>query len=164
MTLIYDSTTTYDSITPYEGGSTTIGTIFTPPLVKVVPPFLPDSSNAERELWRHYENRYRGVNVWLMSDSSVRQSDPTPENSNTSMVGIFPWDPFNPTAPYVRSIYIDPGANPQSPTEHDTVHNPTVVAYFAGASSYNVTVAVATLLANYTEYGTGYSDCLSPGS
>jgi hypothetical protein len=185
MTLIYDTTTDYDSTTVYSGtnldpydygtgsydgtglydsGVTYSGYLFTPPNVKFVPPFLPDSTGAQRDLWRHFENRERGVNVWVMSDGSVRQSDPTPENSNTSMVGIFPWDPFNPSAPYVRSIYIDAGANPQSPTEHDTVHNPYVVAYFAGASTYPVSNAQYELLLNYTAYGTGYSDRLTPES
>jgi hypothetical protein len=164
VTILYDSTTTYDSDIVYEGAATGLNLLFTPPNVKVVPPYLPDSSQGERDLWRHYENRIRGVNVWILSDGSVVQSDPTPENSNTNLQNVYPWDPFNPSAPYVRSIYIDPGADPQSPTEHDTAHNPYVIAYFAGGSSYLVTPVQSTLLANFTAHGIGYSDCLSPGS
>jgi hypothetical protein len=164
VTLLYDSSTPYDSPTVYEGAVTTLGNIFTPPLVKVVPPFLPDSTQAQTDLWRHYENRYRGVNVWIMSDNSVVQSDPTPENSNTNMSGVFPWNPNDPAGPYVTTVSIQPGANPQIPTVTTTSHNPYPVAYFAGASSYIVTPAQSALLAGYTAHGIGYADCLSPGS
>lgn len=108
----------------------------------------------------HYESRERGVNVWILSDGSVVQSDPTPENSNTNLGNVYPWDPFNPSAPYVRSIFIDSGANPQSPTEHDVSHSPYVVAYFQGGCTYSLTSAQVTLLTNYTSFGTGYADCI----
>lgn len=134
---------------------------FTPPLVQDRPPYLPDSTELEKSLWRHYENRYRGVNVWILSDGSVVQDTATPENSNTDMSGVYPWDVNNPSAPYVRSIFIDAGANPQSPTEHDVAHNPYPVAFFAGGSSHPVTPAQVTILSNYTAYGTGYAGRIS---
>lgn len=130
---------------------------FTPPLVKTVPPFGPDSTQAQVDLWRHYENRYRGVNVWILSDGSVVQSDPTPENSNVDMSNILPGDSLLGKDPYVTSIYIDPGANPQVPTIHTTSHNPYVVAKFYGGSTYTITAAQATLLTNYVAHGTGYA-------
>lgn len=134
---------------------------FTPPLYKYVPPYLPDSSELEKSLWRHFENRERGVNVWILSDGSVVQSDPTPENSNTDMSAVYPWDVNNAAAPYVRSIFIDAGARPQIPSEHDVSHNPYPVANFYGGASHSVTAAQATLLTNYTAYGSGYADCIS---
>ena len=89
---------------------------FTPPLVKVVPPYGPDATQAQFDLWRHYENRERAVNVWILSDGSVVQSDPTAENSNVDMSNVLPGDSLLGNQPYVTSIYIDSGANPQSPT------------------------------------------------
>lgn len=130
---------------------------FTPPLVQDRPTFLPDSTEAQKDLWRHFANRKRGVNVWIMSDGSVVQDTATAENSNTDLSGVYPWDVNNPAAPYVRSIYIDPGANPQSPTEHDTAHSVYPVAFFPGGSTSPVTSAQATLLSNYTAFGIGYS-------
>lgn len=134
---------------------------FTPPLVQVVPTFTPDSTQDQIDLWRHYENRIRGVNVWILSDNTVVQSDPSPENSNTDMSAVFPWNISNPQDPYVRSIYIDPGVRPQVPSEHDVAHNPYPVAYFQGGTTTPVTAAQATLLTNYTAFGTGYGDCIA---
>ena len=134
---------------------------FTPPLVQDRPPFLPDSTEMEKSLWRHFENRIRGVNVWIMSDNSVVQDTATAENSNTNLSGVYPWDVNNAKAPYVRSIYIDGGASPQSPTEHDTAHSVYPVAFFPGGSTSPVTSAQATLLSNYTAFGTGYSARIS---
>lgn len=134
---------------------------FTPPLVKDRPTFLPDSTQAQIDLWRHFENRERGVNVWIMSDNSVVQDTATAENSNTDMTGVYPWNPSNPSAPYVRSIYIDPSANPQVPTEHDTSHDPYPVAFFQGGTTTPITAAQESILTGYTSYGTGYSDCIS---
>lgn len=162
VTLVYDSSTLYDSSTPYEGGVVT-GYLFTPPLVKDRPPFLPDSSQMQKELWMHYENRYRGVNVWIMSDGSVVQDTATPENSNTDMSGVYPWNPNDPSGPYVRSIFIDANARPQVATEHDVSHDPYPLAFYAGASTYPVSTATATLLTDYTAFGIGYADCLVAG-
>jgi hypothetical protein len=145
---------------PYDG-SFTVGLLFTPPLVKDRPPFLPDSTELEKSLWLHFENRYRGVNVWILSDGNVVQDTATAENSNTDMSPIYPWDVNNPAAPYVRSIFINAGARPQVATEHDVAHNPYPVAYFSGGSTHLVTQAQATLLTSYTEHGIGYFDCLT---
>jgi hypothetical protein len=35
------------------------------------------------------------------------------------------------------------------------------VAFFAGASSYPITPAQATLLTDYTVFGDGYADCIT---
>ena len=88
------------------------------------------------------------------------QSYATTENSNTNTQNIYPWDVNNAKAPYVRSIFIDAGASPQIPSEHDTAHSPYPVAFFQGATSTKITADQATLLTNYTAYGTGYADCI----
>jgi len=78
------------------------------------------------------------------------------------MTDVYPWDVNNPAAPYVRSIFIDSGANPQVATEHVVVHTVYPVANFYGGSSYPITTAQYTLLLNYTAHGAGYADCLTP--
>ena len=135
---------------------------FTPPTIQDRPAYLPDSTPDQVELWRHFENRVRGVTVWQMSDNSFVQETATPENSNTNTTNVYPLDPNNPSAPYVRAIYIDVNANPQVATEHDTAHSVWVVATFYGGTQNNViTLAQYNLLLNYTAHGTGYADCLS---
>jgi len=133
--------------------------VFQPPLIKDRPPFLPDSTAAQKELWQHFEPRIRGVNVWIMSDGSVVQDTASPENSNTDLSGVYPWDVNNPAAPYVRAIFVDAGA--AGATEHDTAHAVYPVAFFSGGSSHPVTAAQVTLLTNYTSHGSGYGDCIS---
>jgi hypothetical protein len=134
---------------------------FTPPLIQDRPTFNPDSTEIQKELWQHFENRIRGVNVWIMSDGSVVQDTATPENSNTDLSGVYPWDVNNAAAPYVTSVFIDSGANPQIPSVHTVSHNPYPVANFYGGSSHTITSAQATLLTDYTAFGTGYADCIT---
>lgn len=134
---------------------------FTPPLVKVVPTFGPDSTQDQVDLWRHFENRERGVNVWILSDGNVVQSDPSPENSNTDLSAVYPWDVNDATAPFVTSYYIDPGASPQVTTAHTVSHNPYPVAFFQGGTTTPITAAQVTLLTGYTSHGTGYAGCIS---
>ena len=127
---------------------------FTPPLVKDRPTYNPDSTPVEKELWRHFENRERGVNVWILSDGSVVQDTATAENSSTDMSNVYPWDVNNASAPYVTSVYIDAGAN--VPSVHTTSHSVYPVAFFSGGSSHEITAAQVTLLTGYTAHGTGY--------
>lgn len=134
---------------------------FTPPLVKDRPTYNADTPAFQVELWRHYERRYRGVNVWILSDGSVVQDTPTAENSSTNLDNVLPGDIMNGSAPYVTSTYIDPGANPQVPTVHTTSHNPYPVTFFYGGRTNPITAAQATLLTNYTAFGTGYAGCIT---
>ena len=89
--------------------------VFTPPTVKDVPAFLPDSTPEQKELWRHYENRMRGVNVWLLSDGNVvhHRHGYARRNKNTDMSRYTPGTRTIRRGPYVRAIYIDVNANPQ---------------------------------------------------
>lgn len=158
MTILYDSVFVYDDDTlRYDGH----GVYFTPPLVQDRPTFLPDSTDDQKDLWRHFENRYRGVNVWILSDNSVVQDTATAENSNTDMSSIYPWDVNNPAAPYVTSYYIDAGARPAVTTAHTTAHAVYPVAFFQGGSTHELTNSQRTLLSNYTAFGIGYAGCMS---
>lgn len=129
---------------------------FTPPLVYDRPTFLPDSTDDQKDLWRHFANRARGVNVWILSDGTVVQDTATAENSNTDMSNVYPWDVNDPSAPYVTSVFIDSGADPQIPSAHTVSHDPYPVAFFYGGASHTVTSAQAAILT-----AAGYSDCLT---
>lgn len=134
---------------------------FTPPLVKDRPPFLPDSTELEKSLWQHFENRVRGVNVWIISDGSVVQDTATPENSNTDMTPVYPWNPSNPSGPYVTSVFVPALPATQVATVTTVKHTTWPVAFFPGGSTSPITTAQYNLLLNYTAFGAGYADCLS---
>ena len=134
---------------------------FSPPLIKDRPPFLPDSSELEKSLWAHFENRIRGVNVWIISDGSVVQDTATPENSNTNMTPVYPWNPDAPSAPYVTTVMVPALPAAQVATVTTVSHTTYPVAFFPGGSTTQITQAQYNLLLDYTEFGTGYSDCLS---
>ena len=120
--------------------------------------FCPTPRLSRMELWRHFEqSRLRGVNVWILSGWQLSSKTrlllriPTP-----ILTAVYPWNPNDPSGPYVRAIYIDVGANPQIPSEHDTSHSVWPVAYFYGGASWPVTAAQVTLLTNYVSHGIGY--------
>lgn len=129
---------------------------FTPPTVRDSPNFLPDSTQDQKDLWSHFRLRDRGVNVWVMSDGSVRQDTATAENKNTNMDGVYPWNPNNPGGPYVTAYYIDATANPQTSSAHTTSHAVYPTAFFPAGTTTPITAAMVTLLTNYTAFGTGY--------
>jgi len=75
----------------FSGGGETSGPLFQfqTPYVKDIPTYLPESRGIQVALMRHYASRYRGVNVFVLSDGSVVQDTPTAENSNTNIP--LPW-------------------------------------------------------------------------
>ena len=134
---------------------------FTPPVAQIRPTFLPDSTELQKSLWSHFANYYQGVNCWLMSDGSVVQSYPTPENSNDNLSNVYPWNPDAPSAPYVTTVMVPALPAAQVATVTTVSHTTYPVAFFPGGSTSPITEAQYNLLLDYTEFGTGYSDCLS---
>ncbi len=120
---------------------------FTPPIVQDRPPYLPDSDPLAVGLWRHFENRKRGVNVFKLSDGSYCQDTATAENSNTNIP--YPWNPNDPSAPYVHVQNWDG-------TVTDISEPVWIVTAYYGGHSYEVSSAEAAALTAYTAHGTGY--------
>jgi hypothetical protein len=75
----------------FSQGGVTNGPLFQfqTPLVKDIPTYLPESRGVQVLLWRHYTPKYRGVNVYVLSDGTVVQDTPTTENANTNIP--LPW-------------------------------------------------------------------------
>jgi hypothetical protein len=103
-------------------------------------------------LWRHFENRSRGVNVFELSDGTFVQDTATSENSNTSIP--YPWNPDDPSAPYVHVQNWDG-------TVTDISHAVYITTVWFGGRSYQVSAAQASALTAYTAHGAGYADCLT---
>ena len=53
---------------------------FTPPATSTVPPVLPTSSGVSYLLFRHYRTRPEGINVYVLSDGTVTETDPDGTN------------------------------------------------------------------------------------
>lgn len=123
--------------------------IFTPPTVADRPPYNEDSSEIQKALFKFAGNlNSRYVMVYQLSDGTFVQDTPTTGHTNTNIP--LPWDPSNPSAPYARSVYVDPTTEPPTLTVTNTAHSVWVVATFNGPTV--VTSAVAALLtaAGYT--------------
>lgn len=121
--------------------------VFTPPTDHIVPPIYlggPDPlhgiDSAMQRLFRHFDNRDRGRNIFLMSDGTVTDSQDTSFGANAS--GTPPNMIQPPTDPYVRSIFESGGEL----IEVDVFQVPYVVRTYYGGSGNVITSAEATIL------------------
>ena len=138
---------------------------FTQPVVRVVPPFLPDTTGPAFNLFRHFKVRDRGVNVFIMSDQSVVTDYPVLLSSGPDVYSVvgspMPWnptqspvDPTNPATggeqlPVLGSfpfVHVD---NPlASPEVLEVSTNPYCVSWFRGATGpHNISDAMYAILA-----------------
>lgn len=125
---------------------------FTPPTVYDNPPILPDSVGEARRLWRYFPNRARYVVVFALSDGTFVQDTATAENANTNIP--YPYNPWNPSAPYSTSYYINFEVTPPVPTVDTVSQSPYITKVYLGATQVTDTEA-ATLTA------AGYGDLIS---
>ncbi len=126
---------------------------FTCPSVRDRLAFGPDATEEQKALFKFQKTlNPRYVSVFYLSDGSFVQDTGTAENSNTNVP--YPWDPNNPSAPYVTSVYYDVSQTPAPLVIDQTSHPVWIVAVMNGVVT--VSSAMATLLTNYTAYGTGY--------
>jgi len=95
------------SFPPYDPTATYT---FTPPLVNVVPRFLPTDTGQQKALFRFYKPSAAYVQVFILSDMSCVQNFPTPENSNTNIP--YPWNINDPSGPFAWGTYVDYTVSP----------------------------------------------------
>jgi hypothetical protein len=73
---------------------------FSPPSQSTLPPILPESTGLPRRLFRHYGNGREGINVYILSDGTVTETDP-------DATSVF-WgaeDMTRTTEPYVVMVF-----------------------------------------------------------
>jgi len=117
---------------------------FTPPKVYDNPPILPDARGLANRLFRYFPNRARYVTVFALSDGTFVQDTATAENSNTNIP--YPYNPWEPSAPFSTSYYINYEVVPPVPTVSKVSQNPYIVKVYQ--EKMNVTAAeVAALTA-----------------
>ena len=101
---------------------------FTPPTVYDNPPILPDARGLANRLFRYFPNRARYVAVFSLSDGTFVQDTATAENSNTNIP--YPYNPYDPSAPFVTSWYTDYEANPPVLTHTSVGQNPWIAKVY----------------------------------
>ena len=120
---------------------------FTPPVAKIVPPFLPETKGLQYLLFRYYQPTYRGVNVYILSNGTIAQDYPTPENQNTNFP--MPYNPNNPSAPFAQVSNVDGTYSYTSLPVY-------ITNIYYGGHVYTITDTEATFLA-----ANGYTDCIT---
>jgi hypothetical protein len=123
---------------------------FTPPVAQDIPPILPESRGDARRLFRYYPSRKRYIAVFKLSNGTYVQDTASPENSNTNIP--YPWNPDQPSAPYVSSKYYDYTLG-QYVTEELSI-SPYILFVYLGVTTVSSTEAAALTAA-------GYGDCIS---
>ena len=78
---------------------------FTPPTAYDNPPILPDQGGLASRLFRYYPNRARYIAVFALSNGTFVQDTPSDENQNTNIP--YPYNPYDPSAPYSTTYYYD---------------------------------------------------------
>lgn len=125
---------------------------FTPPVVYDNPPILPDAGGLANRLFRYYPNRARYVAVFALSDGTFVQDTATSENSNTNIP--YPYNPYEPSSPYMTSYYIDYTQTPPVPTSVSVSQDPWITKVYQTAQYVTASEAAALTAA-------GYGDCIS---
>lgn len=118
---------------------------FTPPTVYDNPAFLPDSQGAQLRLWRYFANRARSVFVFALSDGTFVQDTATPENSNTNIP--YPYNPYDPSAPYSSTVYHDYNLHKQ--VVDNVSQNPWITKVYTSPTPVTDAEAAALTAAGY---------------
>lgn len=118
---------------------------FTPPTAYDVPPILPDSGGLANRLFRYYPNRPRYITVFALSDGTFVQDTPSDENSNTNVP--YPYNPYDPSAPYSTSYYYD--YENMQPTKSEVAHEVWITKVYLGPTYVNNDEVAALTAAGY---------------
>ena len=132
-------------------------TTFTPPIAYDNPPILPNAGGLGTRLFRYFPNRKRYIAVFALSDGTFVQDTASTENGNTSIP--YPYNPYDPSAPYSTSYYVDYTRYPTHQEKNVVSQNPYITKVYLGPTT--ITTAEKTALTNYTAYGTGYGGLIT---
>ena len=134
--------------------------LFTPPIAYDNPPVLPDKPSLASRLFRYYPNRARYINVFYLSDGTFVQDTPNgfaPDGSVVANANVnFPgtYNPWDPSAPFSTSYYMDYTQNPPVQVAATVSEDPYIVKTFH-VPCY-VSTAIAALLT-----AAGYGACIA---
>ena len=85
--------------------------------------------------------------VFALSDGTFVQDTATPENSNTNIP--YPYNPWDPAAPFATSYYINYEVSPPVPTVTTVSQNPWIAKVYQGTMYVTDAEAAALTAAGY---------------
>jgi len=119
--------------------------IFTPPVAYDNPPILPAMGGLSNRLFRYFSNRPRYINVFALSDGTFVQDTASAENSNTNIP--YPYNPWDPSAPYSTSYYHD--YTNRRPAKNVVSQNPWITKVYLGPTEITAAEVSALTAAGY---------------
>jgi len=102
---------------------------------------------AANRLFRYYKNRARYIYVFALSDGTFVQDTASAENSNTNIP--YPYNPWDPSAPYATSYYIDYTVRPPRPAVSNVAHDVWITKVYMGPEEVTPTEVAALTAAGY---------------
>ena len=85
--------------------------------------------------------------MFALSDGTFVQDTATNENSNTNIP--YPYNPWDPSAPYSTSYYTNFEVNPPTPIVSTVSQNPYVTKVYLGVTQVSPSEAAALTAAGY---------------
>jgi hypothetical protein len=133
---------------------------FTPPVAFDNPPILPFAGGLGNRLFRYFPNRKRYITVFALSDGTFVQDTPNGfdlsgnvvANTNTNIP--YPYNPYDPSAPYSTSYYVDYSKRPSVQVKTTVSQNPWITKVYLGPTVVSQPEAIALSAA-------GYSGCIA---
>lgn len=142
---------------------------FTPPVAYDNPPILPFAGGLGNRLFRYFPNRKRYIAVFALSDGTFVQDTPNGFDLSGNIVGVtntnvpYPYNPYNPAAPYSTSYFIDYTQTPPRPTSTSVSQNPYIIKVYLGPTVISKTIPIPNG-PNIEEYtalvNAGYGGCI----
>jgi len=144
--------------------------LFTPPIAYDNPPILPYAGGLGNRLFRYFPNRKRYIAVFALSDGTFVQDTPNGFDLSGNIVNVtntnipYPYDPYNPSAPYSTSYYVDYSTIPHEQVKTAVSQNPWIVKVYLGPTPISATEPITTKLGTVEAtalINAGYSGCIT---
>jgi hypothetical protein len=127
---------------------------FTPPVAYDNPPILPNAGGLANRLFRYFPNRKRYIAVFALSDGTFVQDTPNGFDLSGNLVGVtntnipYPYNPYDPSAPYSTSYYVDYSLRHPKQIKTTVSQNPYVIKVYLGPTAISPTLPIINNAAN----------------
>ena len=127
---------------------------FTPPVAYDNPAILPWQGGLANRLFRYFPSRKRYIAVFALSDGTFVQDTPNGFDLSGNLVPVtntnipYPYNPYDPSAPYSTSYYTDFSVSPPRQTKTTVSQNPYVIKVYLGPTVISPTLPIINNAAN----------------
>jgi hypothetical protein len=128
---------------------------FTPPIAYDNPAILPSAGGLVNRLFRYFPNRKRYIAVFALSDGTFVQDTPNGFDQSGNVVNVtntnipYPYNPYDPSAPYSTSGYVDYSKFPFRQVVTTVSQNPWITKVYLGPTVVSGPEAIALSAAGY---------------